>query len=89
MSFRRLRGVKLPEEEQGFIRYTCLTYSRQPKKIREKINRLCEICGGEYSHALFEVMCSRRSMTEISIKYSISEPVLYRRRREFYERWNH
>ena len=88
MSFRRLRGVRLPEEEQGFIRYTCLTYSRQPKKIQLKIERLCDICGGEYSRALFEVMCTRRSMTEISINYNVSEPVLYRRRRDFYENWN-
>jgi len=88
MSFRRLHGVKLPEEVQGLIRYTCLCYSRQPKKIRDKIDSLCEVCGGDYSAALFDVMCTRRSMTEISLKHNISEPVLYRKRRDFYEQWN-
>lgn len=37
MGFKKLRGVKLPEEKQGFIRYTCLTLSEQPKWIQEKV----------------------------------------------------
>ena len=88
MSFRRLHGVKLPEEVQGLIRYTCLNYSRQPKKIQQKIDRLCAECGGDYSAALFDVMCSRMSMAQISLKYNVSEPVLYRKRRDFYEKWD-
>jgi len=88
MSFRKLRGVRLPEEQQGLIRYTCLTYASQPQWMREKIKRLCDIHGGEYSRALFEVMTSRRSMTDIAIAYSVSESVLYDRRRAFYENFN-
>lgn len=52
MGFKKLRGVKLPEEKQGFIRYTCLTLSEQPKWIQEKVKYTCDMVGGAYSHAL-------------------------------------
>ena len=88
MSFRRLRGVRLPEEKQGLIRYTCLNYASRPKWEREKIERLCNLCGGEHSRALFEVMTTRHSVTELSVKHAVSESVLYDRRKAFYESWD-
>ena len=87
MSFRKLRGVRLPEEKQGLIRYTCLNFSSQPEWMREKIQRLCEECGGAYSAALLEVMTTRRSMTEISLRHFVDESTLYRARKRFYESW--
>lgn len=87
MSFRKLRGVRLPEEKQGLIRYTCLNYGEQPKWKREKIQRLCDACGGEHSRALFEVMTTRKSVTRIAMEYAVSESVLYERRKTFYEAW--
>ena len=87
MSFRKLRGVRLPEERQGLIRYTCLNFNSQPKWMQKKIMRLCDECGGEHSSALFEVMTMRRSMTEIALKNHVDESVLYRVRRKFYESW--
>lgn len=88
MSFRRLRGVRLSEEKQGLIRYTCLNYDSRPKWEKEKIDRLCEKCGGEYSCALFEVMTTRRRVAEIALTHSVSESVLYECRKAFYESWN-
>lgn len=85
MGFRKLRGVRLPEEKQGLIRYTCLDYATQPDWMKRKISRLCDQYGGEYSRALFEVMTTRRSITDISLDYCVSESVLYERRRLFYE----
>ena len=87
MSFRKLRGVRLPEEKQGLIRYTCLNYGVQPKWVKEKIQRLCRVCGGEYFHALFEVMTTRRSITEIAMDHAVSESVIYKCRKAFYEKW--
>ena len=87
MGFKKLKGVKLPEEVQGLIRYTCLNYESQPRWMREKIDRLCMECGGEYCDALKDVMCSRKSITSISIQYSVSEMTLYRHRKSFYEAW--
>ena len=55
---------------------------------REKIERLCNLCGGEHSRALFEVMTTRHSVTELSVKHAVSESVLYERRKAFYESWD-
>lgn len=87
MSFRKLRGVDLPEEKQGLVRYVCLNCDSQPKRIQEKIQRLCDDAGGAYSAALREVMCSRKSIAAISMEHHVSESSLYRMRKEFYEKW--
>lgn len=87
MSFRKLRGVRLSEEKQGLIRYTCLNYASRPKWEQEKIRHLCEEHGGQYSCALFEVMTTQRSITAIAEAHAVSESVLYERRKAFYEGW--
>lgn len=87
MSFRKLRGVNLSEEKQGLIRYTCLNYESMPEWMQRKITCLCDECGGEYSSALFSVMTSKRSMTEIALKNYVNESTLYRARKKFYESW--
>lgn len=87
MGFKKLRGVSLPEEKQGLVRYICLNEASQPKRIQDKIQRLCDDVGGAYSAALREVMCGRKSITSISREYYVSESKLYMMRKEFYERW--
>ena len=79
--------MRLTEEQQGLVRYICLTYTDQPRPIQEKIQRLCALAGGAYSAALWEVMCTRKSITAIALSNHVSEGTLYRVRREFYERW--
>lgn len=87
MSFRKLRGVHLPERKQGLIRYTCLNFGEQPRWIQQKIRRLCEDCGGAYASALFELMTTSASVTAVSLRHHISESELYRMRKAFYESW--
>ena len=87
MGFKKLRGVSLPEEKQGLVRYICLNSDSQPKRIQEKIQRLCDDVGGAYSAALREVMCGRKSITAIAREHYVSETQLYRMRKEFYEGW--
>ena len=85
MGFRKLRGVRLPEEKQGLIRYICLNYADQPEWMKRKIERLCREHGGEHWRALFEVMTTRRSIAKIALEHAVSESVLYERRKTFYE----
>jgi len=87
VSFRKLRGVDLPEEKQGLIRYICLNEAHQPRRVREKIQRLCEECGGAYSAALWDVMCTEKSIVAIAREHYVSESKLYQLRKEFYENW--
>lgn len=87
MSFKKLRGVPLPEEKQGLVRYTCLTYAEQPKRIQDKIERLCHECGGEHWHALFLCMTTKRSIVSIAMEEFVSESAIYRMRKAFYREW--
>ncbi|MCQ2439428.1 MAG: hypothetical protein MJ074_06675 [Oscillospiraceae bacterium] len=87
MSFKKLRGVNLPEEKQGLIRYTCLTVAEQPRHIQKKIRRLCDDAGGPYSAALWDMMCTRDNVAAISQRHHVSESILYQARKEFYEGW--
>lgn len=87
VGFKRLRGVALPEVKQGLIRYTCLDYNDQPKKIQERIDELCRECGRAHCAALWEVMCTSRSITSIALRHYVSESTLYRMRKDFYEKW--
>ncbi len=84
---KKLRGIPLPEEKQGLVRYTCLCYRELPKYSQEKIQRLCAEAGGAYSAALWEVMCTRETVTAIALRHHVSEMTLYRARKEFYVRW--
>lgn len=89
MSFRKLPGVNLPHREQGLIYFTCMNYEKQPPEVREKIRRLCRECGGEYAEALFVLLTRENvSVPWIERNYYVSDSVLYKRRAEFYERWN-
>lgn len=88
MGFKKLRGVNLPEEKQGLIRYTCLTYKDQPSHTQKKIRRLCQEAGGPYSAAVWEIMCTKETVLSISQRHHVSESELYRMRKDFYENWN-
>ncbi len=87
MSFKKLRGVNLPEKKQGLIRYTCLNILDQPVWMRKKFERLCVECGGVYHCALREILTTERSVTEVALKYHVDESVIYRARKSFYENW--
>lgn len=87
MSFKKMRGVRLPEEKQGLIRYTCLNYNDLRTHEQNKIRRLCEEQGGQYAAALWEVMCTREGVTSIALRHHVSESVLCTLRRKFYESW--
>ena len=87
MGFKKMRGIDLPEEQQGLIRYTCLNWRTQPVWVQEKIRYICEQCAGAYHHALFEVMTTNRSITAIAMEHALSESLLYAMRKRFYESW--
>lgn len=87
MGFKKLRGVDLPEEKQGLIRYTCLTYREQPSHVQRKILRLCREQGGDHSAALWEVMCTWENIAGISRRHHVDASVLYDARKRFFEAW--
>lgn len=86
-TFKKLRGVDLPYNKQGEIYFVCQNYRGQPKKVRDKIDRLCREIGREYADALFEMVTTDKGCTAIAMEHYMSEMTLYKLRRRFYERW--
>ena len=85
--FRRLKGVNLSYERQGFVRFACLTYEDQSDEIKRKILNLCIRCGADNWQALFEIMTTQKSAVSIAAKHFTSETALYRNRKKFYHAW--
>ena len=87
MKFKKMRGVKKPEEEQGLIFYTCLNYKKQPHHIKRKIDDLCITQGGDKAEALREWLITGCDATYVSQKHHWSESALYAARRRFFNSW--
>lgn len=88
MTFKKRRGINLPYRTQGLIAFTCLNYAELSPDMQAKIKDLCERTGGEHSAALFAIL-TRDNITIASaaMEYHVSESVLYKLRKEFYESW--
>lgn len=86
--FKKRRGINVPYNKQGLIYFVCLDFKNQPRKVQEKILRLCEEIGGdEYKKALFEFVTTDASAVKVSLKHYLSEGTLYVLRKKFYEAW--
>ena len=86
--FKKRRGIHIPYEKQGLIYFECINYKDMPEDIQKKISDLCNEVGKEYSEVLFKVVTdSKRSIRSIAIEHHVSESLLYRYRKKFYEAW--
>ena len=85
--FKKLRGVDLSYERQGFIRFCCLTYSDQPQETKDRILNLCIRSGKDNYQALFEFMTTSKSAVNIAAKHFVTDMTLYRMRKKFYHAW--
>ena len=67
--FRKLRGVKLPYNTQGYIYFTCVTFSQQPPEIQNKIEQLCLELGGAYALSLIHILycLTKKSLTRAAL----------------------
>ena len=65
----------------------CKNYPTQPKEVKDKIKRLCDKVGGEYSPALFSVLTTSKGVRKAAIDGYMSERLLYELRKKFYESW--
>lgn len=86
--FKKRRGIHIPYEKQGLIYFACVNYNDMPEDVQNKISDLCNEVGKEYADVLFEVVTnSKRSIRSISLEFHVSESLLYRYRKRFYETW--
>ena len=86
--FKKRRGIHIPYNEQGLIYFTCVNHKDMPEYIQNKIKRLCDEVGKEYSEVLYKVVTdSNKSIRALAMEYHISETQLYYYRKKFYEAW--
>jgi len=85
--FRYNPRLGVPYHRQGYIYFTARTYPDQPKRVRDKIARLCRACGGEHWRALFEYMTKNVSAVEVCSRFFIDKATLNRTVRAFYRRF--
>ncbi len=86
--FKKRRGIHIPYEQQGLIYFTCVNHKEMPQHIQQKIKKLCDEVGKEYSEVLYKVVTdSKRSIRSLALEYHISETQLYHYRKKFYEAW--
>ena len=86
--FKKRRGIHIPYEQQGLIYFTCVNIADMPEQVQNKIERLCDEVGKEYSEVLYKVVTdNKRSIRSLAMEYHISETQLYHYRKKFYEAW--
>ena len=86
--FKKRRGIHIPYNKQGLIYFTCVNHKDMPAHIQNKIVRLCNEVGKEYSEVLYKVVTdSNKSIRALAMEYHISETQLYHYRKRFYEAW--
>ena len=85
--FKKRRGIDIDYAMQGLICFTCLTFESQPKRIKERIIKICESVAGDKSDALFELLTTDKSVTAVAMKHYVSESTLSSLRAKFYMRW--
>jgi len=85
--FKKMRGINLSYERQGFVRFCCLTYDERPREVQHRITDICLRVGKDDWHALFELMTTQEPAVNVSAKHHISVSVLYRLRQKFYYAW--
>ena len=89
MSFRFRPRLGVSYERQGLVYFVSRTYTQQPKRVQEKIERLCRDCGGEHWRALFEFVTTDEGAVSIGLRHHVSEGTLYRAVRGYYRAFAH
>lgn len=85
--FRYNPRLGVPYHRQGYIFFTARTYPDQQKWVREKVLRICRVCGGEHWKALFEFVTTDAAPAAVCAKFFIDRATLFRAVRAYYRKF--
>lgn len=85
MAFKKLRGVNLTHDKQGYVYFVCATYRFQPEEVQRRILNLCAEIGGEDYQVLFDVLVKKEPVVRAAMDHFLSEKKIYGMRKRFYE----
>ena len=86
MKFHEGSRFGLCEKRQSLIFWSCQNIDLLPLRTQKILRKLIEECADGEEKALEEALCTKKSLTEISLKYYISESGLQRRCDKFYKK---
>lgn len=84
MGFRYRPGLGIPYERQGLVYFMSRSYDHQPKRVRDKIDRLCRECGGDHAEALRTYITTDTDYAVVCRRFFVSKSALYRAVRRYY-----
>lgn len=76
----------LCENRQSYIYWLCQNIGLLSSKKQESIRKIIKDCADGEQEALEEALCTKKSLTAISMKFFISESALQRRCEKFYKK---
>lgn len=88
MQFKHNRNFGIAYKKIGLIYFTCLNYSSQSQRTKDKVRNLCKEIGGVHMEALFEAVTTDQTIQYVAQKYFMDESGLWRLCKKFYQSWN-
>lgn len=82
--FRVKKSIPVDPDLQGFIYFASRMYRKLGNKEKQRVQRLCQEAGGEYSEALFEFVTTDNGFVAVCRKHYISQSTLERMVRRYY-----
>lgn len=76
----------LNEKRQSLIYWQCQNIDLLSARKQESIRKIIEECADGEQKALEEALCTKKSLTAISMEFYISESALQRRCEKFYKK---
>lgn len=76
----------LCEKRQSYIYWLCQNIDLLSSKKQESIRKIIKDCADGERKALEEALCTKKSLTAISMEFYISESALQRRCEKFYKK---
>ena len=84
MKFHKGSRFGLCEKRQSLVFWSCQNLDLLPSRTQKILRELIKECAGGEEKALEEALCTKKSLTAISMEYYISESALQRRCEKFY-----
>lgn len=76
----------LSEKRQSLIYWSCQNIDSMSSRTQKLLMKLIEECADGEEEALREALCTKRSLTSVSMEFYISESALQRRCDKFYKK---
>ena len=84
--YRKKTSIHLPETEQGYIFFLCMTLKKQPKEVRDRVIGICKEINADDWEIIYKVLTDKYHTLEgIAMEHYMQRKKLSLWRAIFYE----